>query len=202
MTSAHTAPSLVPILLDAVPFSAKTLAHNICFVCDHFWKTQRWFECIWEAVQGAHQLHKDSQTHSSLQAPDVESRNDPDFVDDFVDYNLELIEAQAHVPPPSPVISDGADEDIRTLWLASQEAILSTACRSRSVDHYKVRSKLTCLIASITNCKEHHYPQDNDCGVHYYSTRISLTLLAINAPSFAEECWLALHYGHALWREV
>ncbi|KAK7177683.1 hypothetical protein PSPO01_16268 [Paraphaeosphaeria sporulosa] len=164
-------------------------------------ETQRWFECTWEAVRVAHQLYEDTQAYPSLEAPDIESRNDPDFIDDFVDHNLELVASEVHVPPPSPVISDNADEDTCALWLASQEAILSMTGRSKSVDHYRVRSQLTCLMVSIASYEGEHCPPIIDCGVHYHSTRILLSLLATIAPSFVEECWLALHYGHDQWRE-
>jgi len=38
-------------------------------------------------------------------------------------------------------------------------------------------------------------------NIHYHSTQILLSLLAPVVPSFAEECWLALHYGRDEWRD-
>ena len=177
-------------------------ANTDCLPCERsILDTQRWFERIWDAVRVAHQLYEDSQAHPSLVTPDIESRNDPDVTEDFIDHDMDLIESIVHVPPPSPKISEDADEDTCALWLASQEAILSMTGTSKSVDHHRVWSQLTSLVVSIASYEGEHCPLRIECDVHYHSTRILLSLLAIVAPSFAEECWLALHYGHDQWRK-
>jgi hypothetical protein len=158
--------------------------------------TKKWFERVWDAVRFAHGIYDDTQAHAPLETPDLESRNDPHITDDIIDYDLNLIGSMVHVPPPSPTVSNmGTGEDTFALWLASQEAILSMTGKETSVNYHKVREQLTRLMVSIARYEEEHGPQMIDCSVHYYSTRILISLLATVVPSFAEECWLALHYG-------
>lgn len=159
--------------------------------------TQKWLEGVWHAVRVAHIAYRD--TGDAADYPDIETGNDPDMADKFVDASIEAIESHVHVPPRNPRTSD-MDEDACALWLAAQEAILSMTRLSTSVDSCEIRSRLSALAHAIKRCEN----EDGQCWVdrdaHYHSTRILLSLIALFAPAFAEASWRAVHYGHEQWR--
>lgn len=197
----HSSPNSVQMSSDAVLFSTELLTRNLCLVGDHFWKAKGGSNAFGKRYGLLISYMKTPRPILQSRLPISSHATSPIFTDDFVDSILDRVASPVHVPPPSPEISDNADEDTCALWLASQEAILSMTSRSKSVDHYKVRSQLTCLVASISIYEGEDCPPIIDCGIHYHSTQILLSLLATIAPSFAEEFWLALHYGHDLCLE-
>ncbi|KAH8707640.1 hypothetical protein GQ44DRAFT_470413 [Phaeosphaeriaceae sp. PMI808] len=105
--------------------------------------------------------------------------------------------------PPTILERFDIDTNKKTcaLWLASQEAIMSITRKSNTVDIQAVQARLSNLANSIIRCKGEDRPYWIDRGVHYHSTRILLSLVALFAPSFAEASWLALHYGHHQWHD-
>lgn len=161
--------------------------------------TQKWFERIWEAVRVAHTLYEDNRcdNHVEFSSVDPEGRNDPDFTDKMVHNSISSTEAHVHIPLPRPgQFDESTGEDTCALWLASQEAILSM---THKVDYREAQVRLNSLIDSIIRYLGEEGPSRIDCSVHYHSTRILLSLLALTAPAFAEEGWLALHYGQIQW---
>jgi len=169
--------------------------------------TQEWFERVWDAVQVAHQIYKGTQAYDAPLV-DIERADNPDMVENFVEFNINCVKSVVHIPPNSPgsdpILSYDMDEDTRALWLAAQEAILSMTHTSKTVNDQEVFARLTHLVDAIMqgllaleNVDDVLYD-----GVHYHSTRILLSLMAIFAPSFAEASWVALHYGHPDWHKT
>ena len=110
-----------------------------------------------------------------------------DFVDDEP-------KSWVHIPPKVPDIFDSTmEEDDCKIWLAAQNALVSMA-RPLSVQNnlQAVESRLVALTKAIIVYDD---ARVIDPGVHYHSARILLCLIAPLAPSFAEECWVMLHYG-------
>jgi leucyl-tRNA synthetase len=158
--------------------------------------TQQWFERVWKAVEVAHSSYTHTCAHEGG-VVDIE-RNDPDVMDDFMDSQLDTIQSYVHIPPRNPNISEVCRyEDDSALWFASQEAILAMTRRTEVVDLEKVHLRLSNLANSILIYDE---MDRQNLGLHYHSTRILLSLVAVFAPSFAEAGWRALHYGHDQWR--
>ncbi|KAF2005397.1 hypothetical protein P154DRAFT_616226 [Amniculicola lignicola CBS 123094] len=164
--------------------------------------TQRWFEHVWDAVRVAHESYENTKSYPPLIPPDLETGNDPDLTDKIIDFDMARIQSFVHVPPASPGTPGmDTDRDTCALWLASQEAILAMTRKSKAVNPHVVRSRLSNLIFSIIYYEEGDSSCIIECGVHYHSARILLSLIAPFAPSFAEECWTALHYGRDQWRD-
>ncbi|KAH5001151.1 hypothetical protein HBI57_257180, partial [Parastagonospora nodorum] len=163
--------------------------------------TQKWFEQVWDAVRVAHASYKDSDT--GLDGPvNLEAHDDPDMIENFLDHQLHAVTSLVHVPPTIPKRFDmSTDKETCALWLASQEAIISMTRKSNTVDTQAVQTCLSSLANSILRCEGEDGLYWIDRGVHYHSTRILLSLIALFAPSFAEASWLALHYGHVQWHD-
>lgn len=85
------------------------------------------------------------------------------------------------------------EEDDIKVWLAAQEAILAVI---RPIDSQHtlrtVESHLVALTKAIIDYDESYRSLP---AVKYHSARILLCMIAPLAPSFADECWVALHYG-------
>ena len=118
-----------------------------------------------------------------------------------MEYTCNVAPSRVLVPPRLPDVLDmDMNKDSYELWLAAQEALLSmrsplSAGNSiQTMEHRLVR--LTEKIISYDDDNE-----DNEMFVtklplvYYHATRVLLCLLAPLAPSFAEECWVLLHYG-------
>ncbi|KAH7108864.1 hypothetical protein B0J11DRAFT_240582 [Dendryphion nanum] len=160
---------------------------------------QGWLEGVWEAVRVAHISYDDTSICSG-ELVDLEAHDDPDMVDKFVDSMASDVESFVHVPPNNPRALD-MDEDACALWLATQEAISAMTRQSEIVDSHKIQSRLSRLAGTIVECEGGDGQCWMDRSAHYHSTRILLSLMALFTPSFAEACWLALHYGHNQWQD-
>ena len=169
-------------------------------------ETQEWFERVWDAVQVAHQIYKGTQAYDTPLV-DIERADNPNMIEDFVEFNINGVKSDVHIPPNSPgsdpdLLYD-MDEDTCALWLAAQEAILSMTRTSKTVNAQEVFARLTRLVDAIMQGLLALENMDDVYeGVHYHSTRILLSLMAIFAPSFAEATWVALHYGHPDWHKT
>jgi leucyl-tRNA synthetase len=156
-------------------------------------QTQQWLESIWKAVSLVHDSY--IITQRCADAPNVpEALYEPGLTS-WTDYlgteHLQWVQ----VPPEEPDVPDlSADGDEHRLWLISQRAILSYTLPITVRNSLQtVRSHLMRLTKAIVAYDD---GPTVSCNMHYYSARILLSLLAPSAPSFAEECWVLLHYGY------
>ncbi|KAI8629768.1 hypothetical protein F5Y19DRAFT_431791 [Xylariaceae sp. FL1651] len=155
--------------------------------------TQKWFELIWKAVSMAHDSYISTQRcpdepiiPDALYKPGIES---------FLDYISEEHLRFVQVPPEEPKVSRlSTDPDEYRLWLIAQKSIL--AYKAPITVQNSLRRIRLRLIHLATAIIAYHDATLVSCNMHYYAARILLSLLAPLAPSYAEECWLHLHYGY------
>lgn len=172
--------------------------------------TQAWFEDVGKAVQAAHRSFLETQAYCSDTPPNIEpdDRSDPDFIDDIIDYGLKCTQSMVRIAPHYDPTWYYLDKDAWAISLVSQKAIIAMTRKSSSVNYQNFRLELHRLVLSIIHYGEYTldehedpvaYEECEECpaqpGTHYHSARILLSLLSIIAPAFAEECWVALHYG-------
>lgn len=150
--------------------------------------TQAWFEKVSYAVRVAHRSFK------TINTPPWSTNRESDdgYVEETGEHNMGSKKFMLRIPPYDAVPDKCAGKDACALSLASQKAILAMVMKSESVDFAALWVHLDNLVKHIT-C--YYYLDLIDCGLHYHSARILLSLLAIIAPAFAEECWVALQYG-------
>ncbi|KAL8650526.1 MAG: hypothetical protein Q9226_005110 [Calogaya cf. arnoldii] len=131
---------------------------------------RRWFESVWEAVSIAH--------------PNL---------DTWEDSQDNATKSLVHVLPHYPNISHStAFSSGDEIWLAAQEALLSFTNYMDAADKVLIMKRLATLTTEIINWDQ---ASGIEIGVHYHAARILINLIAPFAPSFAEECWVLLHYG-------
>lgn len=155
-------------------------------------RTRHWFERIWRAIALAHDSY--ISTQRCPDRPEVPDALYEPNLESWVDYISEEHLKWVQVPPEEPEESSLlTDEDEYRLWLVAQRAILSfTAPTTVKNSVQTMKSRLMQLTKAIIAYDDACVV---DCNMHYYSARILLSLLAPLAPSFAEECWVFLHYG-------
>ena len=155
---------------------------------------REWFESIWKATILAHESYIGSQAiwPDSPEVPEAVLKPDPDGWDDYISYGLESL---VHMVPDEPDISKLQDDkDACKVWLAAQQALQSMIQPINGQNNLRtIRSHLVALTEAIVTYDDDAHRVMVD--VHYHSARILLCLIAPLTPSFAEECWVMLHYG-------
>ncbi|KAI0425115.1 hypothetical protein F5Y09DRAFT_352716 [Xylaria sp. FL1042] len=153
---------------------------------------QKWFELVKKAVLIAHGSYISTQkSPDSPVVPEALYEANLESWDDYIDAeHLEYVQ----VPPEEPDMSgESTDTEEYRLWLVAQKSILSyiTPITSRNSTR-RIKSRLVQLSKAIIAYDKASLVC---CNMHYYAARILVSLLAPLAPSFAEECWVHLHYG-------
>lgn len=171
-------------------------------------KIQKRLEYIWGAVLLAHGSY--TLTQANDMPPPISALDEPDLyhwesdlygwdwetdLNCWTGYCLSVPPSLFHVPPEYPDIFDLSmqEDDNSNVWLAAQEALfsMSQSLNSRNTVQKAESSLITLTKAIIAYGKAVSVLPE----VYYHSTRILLLLIAPFAPCFAEECWVALHYG-------
>ncbi|KAI1125604.1 hypothetical protein F5Y10DRAFT_246655 [Nemania abortiva] len=151
--------------------------------------TQQWFEMIKEAVSIAHGHYRFMQGYRNISVNPTHG-----FGANWRGYTSLRLMHQVQAPSVEPeMANEPFNTETYRLWLAAQKAILVyTAPITYSNTTRWIRSRLMYLSKAIIEySKEGEFCFDT----HYYAARVLISLLAPSAPSFAEECWLRLHYG-------
>ncbi|KAL8760732.1 MAG: hypothetical protein Q9184_003090 [Pyrenodesmia sp. 2 TL-2023] len=149
--------------------------------------TQQWLEQVWEAVSLVHILYRGSQADYST--PNIpEALYEPD-IDDWVDSLVNETASLVHIPPREPNILNRPKEDGAKVWLAAQEALITFNSTNEAKN---MKRRLDTLTREIIKYNSASYIEDD---IQYYAARILINVIASFAPSFAEECWVLLHYG-------
>lgn len=154
-------------------------------------ETRGWFYMIQEATALAHDTYIVDQC-GPTGLPDIPGAFYEPGLDTWTTYLGEEHLRWVQVPPEEPEVPQVQRYDVvdYSFWLVVQEAIsaftVSTTARSSI---RTIKSRLMELTKAIITRSV------GLCDLHYYSARILLSLLAPLAPSFAEECWVILHYG-------
>lgn len=154
---------------------------------------QQWFESIWKAILLAHESYTSTQVPTPATPQIPEALYEPGL-DTWVDAITDTPRSWVHIAPEKPDIFDSLmEEDDCRLWLKAQRAILSlTQPIGPQNSLQTMKSRLVALTKALI-------AYDHGCRtlpkVQYHSARVLLCLIAPFAPSFAEECWVVLHYG-------
>ncbi|KAL9034361.1 MAG: hypothetical protein Q9180_005450 [Flavoplaca navasiana] len=152
----------------------------------------QFFESIWEAISFAHQSYRHTlRGHTHPDVPDaLYECNSETWDDHLVDETASLV----HIPPHEPKISDRNDsnENGEKIWLAAQEAMVAFRKHLSANNIAAIMKRLTRLTKEII---EYDSADTVFPHVHYHAARILINLITPFAPSFAEECWVLLHYG-------
>ncbi|KAI0538358.1 hypothetical protein GGR58DRAFT_309773 [Xylaria digitata] len=155
-------------------------------------QTRQWFESIWKAIALAHDSY--IITQRCPDSPNVPEALYEPGLESWLGYIGREHLQWVQVPPEEPEVSGlSTDGDEYRLWLIAQRAILAfTAPITVRNSVRTTKSRLMRLTKAMTAYDDAFTVS---CDMHYYSARILLSLLAPSAPSFAEECWVLLHYG-------
>ncbi|KAL8907236.1 MAG: hypothetical protein Q9207_001537 [Kuettlingeria erythrocarpa] len=155
--------------------------------------TRQWFESIWEATSIAHTSYHATQAQSSV--PDIPEALYEPGIDSWTEYLTDEPKSLVHIPPREPDLFDHDDtnEEGERVWLAAQEALISTTQTiSPTDDVQQIKEHLTTLTTEIIQYNDAYQIYHH---VQYHAARVLINLIAAFAPSFAEECWVLLHYG-------
>lgn len=157
-------------------------------------QTKALFELVDETISSAHEAYIDTQQGSESPLPDVRSALYESGLETWHEYNAPEHLQWIHEPPEEPeMIHFENEEEAYHVWLSAQRAISAYTRPITLRDNAStVKRSLTRLTNTIINYNDVEYFLPD---VHYYATRVLLSLLAPSAASFAEECWVRLHYG-------
>ncbi|KAL8989777.1 MAG: hypothetical protein Q9169_008285 [Polycauliona sp. 2 TL-2023] len=153
----------------------------------------RFFDSIWEAVSHAHQSYRITLVEDSL--PKIPEALYEPGLETWTEHLVNVTKSLVHVSPDEPKFSgrenliDDAGEE---LWLAGQEAMVAFRQHSGAETKAIIMNGLTRLTEEII---EYDNAVMVSPRVHYHAARILINLITPFAPSFAEECWVLLHYG-------
>jgi hypothetical protein len=154
--------------------------------------TQQWFGLIRKAVSIAHDNY--IPTQRAPDAPCVPEALYEANMESWIDFIGAEHLNYVQVPPEEPDMSnESTNTEQYRLWFVAQKSILAytTPITSRNSVR-RIKSRLVQLSKAIIAYDEASLVF---IDMHYYAARILISLLAPLAPSFAEECWLHLHYG-------
>ncbi|KAL8854618.1 MAG: hypothetical protein Q9221_000653 [Calogaya cf. arnoldii] len=110
----------------------------------------------------------------------------PDFGLDLVRTAV-IFRSQEHLN-----LNTRGDSRSDNVWLAAQEALLCFTNCLDAADNVKI---MKCVATLTTEIIKYDRAYRLDSNVQYHTARILINLIAAFAPSFAEECWVLLHYG-------
>ncbi|MCJ1249292.1 Leucyl-tRNA synthetase, mitochondrial [Trapelia coarctata] len=156
---------------------------------------QQWFEVIWEAILLAHASYKGTQVSASPLSDIPATLYEPNL-ENWVDYLTDTPRSWVHILPQKPEVLDlEMQAEHIAVWLSAQKALLSMTQPIGARNSLQtIESRLVRLAKAI---KKYDDAEIVLPDVHYHSARILLCLIAPFAPSFAEECWVVLHYGNS-----
>lgn len=157
-------------------------------------RTKRWLESIEKAVPFGHETFASIQV-STPSLPNIpETLYEPNL-ETWLDYEVDMPRSLVLISPRMPEILDTSmDENALAVWLAAQDA-LNSMIQPLSA-HNSLLATESRLMELTNALMDYDDAQLISPEVQYHSTRILLSLIASVAPAFAEECWLALHYGN------
>ncbi|KAL8833597.1 MAG: hypothetical protein Q9170_004180 [Blastenia crenularia] len=151
------------------------------------------FRSIWEAISVAHKSYFVTQ-NASLDLPDIPAGLYESDLDTWMDYRIDMVDYLVHVPPDMPEVPTSSSKVEGTeMWLTGQDALLSM---TEPINATNGSRDLNGYLSSLADgLRRHDEANFLDRRIHYHDARILITLIAPFAPSFAEECWVKLHYG-------
>ncbi|KAL8667989.1 MAG: hypothetical protein Q9168_007144 [Polycauliona sp. 1 TL-2023] len=158
----------------------------------------QFFESIWKAISFAHQSYLNTQAdHTYPNVPDALYKYNSEAWNNHL---INGVESLVHIPlDEKPDICRPSNEDSDKVWLAAQEAVVAFKNHTNVNKKALIMKRLGLLIDNIIgyDSAEVFYPE-----FHYHAARILTNLVTAFALSFAEECWVILHYGEYSWLDI
>lgn len=168
------------IFLGSLVFSHQAF-DNIRIYDNGIDQNKTWFNLVNKAISSAREYYLITQERSQSSLPDIPSALYELDLETWHDCNATEYLQWTHEPLEEPMMIHFADDEAAYTKLHT--------VRNNALIVKRSLTQLTNTIISY-NDAQHILPE-----IQYYATRVLLSLLAPSAPSFADDCWVRLHYG-------